>query len=123
MTDYLVFERGEADDGVCHWDALASPAAVHSQGLLAATSHLLQSLHRRFGEPGALDDGHAWDFDLQVHDEQDKERPWSWSGAGGGLHWLAPPGPDTRLTLFLSVCTTADLHPAFDNLLSEPPAP
>lgn len=117
MLDYLVFDRSESADGTGSWDALASPGAAHNQRLLEETSALLKNMHDRYGPPGPLDEGHAWDFDLQLHDEQQHAWPWVWSTRG--LQCLHHPTPGTRLTLALSLCATAQLQPALEPLLTD----
>ncbi len=67
---FLEFDLSEDTDGLCSWDALASPAARHTPVLLAEVRDLLGALHQALGPAGPLADGHRWDLDLQIHDEQ-----------------------------------------------------
>ena len=120
MLDYLVFDRSEGDDGVGSWDALAQPRAAHSTSLMHETSALLQGLQERWGPPGPLDEGHAWDFELQVRDEQDHEWPWTWSAQG--LHWQREPAAQTVLKLALSLCAAEHLQSEVDQMLTGPAA-
>lgn len=63
---FLEFDLSEDSDGWLSASALACPAAAHTPALIAEVQRLLQSLHAELGEPGALDEGHGWDLDLQV---------------------------------------------------------
>ena len=67
---FLDFDLSEDTDGLCSWDALASPAARHTPELLAEVRALLEALHQALGPAGPVADGHRWDLDLQIHDEQ-----------------------------------------------------
>lgn len=69
---FLEFDRCEDSDGLYSWDALASPAAHHNRELLAEVRGLLAHLHSALGPAGPLDEGHAWDMDLQIQDRQDQ---------------------------------------------------
>lgn len=118
MLDYLVFDHSEGEDGTDSWDALAAPRAPHSARLMHETSALLQALLERWGPPGPLDEGHAWDFDLQVHDPQDQPWPWSWSAQG--LQWQRRPQEDCPLRLALSLCAVQSLRLEVERLLTGP---
>ena len=67
---FLEFDLSEDTDGLFSWDALASPAARHTPELLAEVRDLLGALHQALGPAGPVADGHRWDLDLQIHDEQ-----------------------------------------------------
>lgn len=66
---YLEFDLSEDGDGAWSASALACPAAPHTPALLAEVQALLQALHSELGPCGALEDGHAWDLDLQIETE------------------------------------------------------
>ncbi len=95
---FLEWDRLEDSDGLSTWSALASPSAGHSKALLDEVRALLRHLHGQLGAPGPLDEGHAWDMDLQIHDE-----------AGTAWSLEAPPQALPRLTLALSLCGHARL--------------
>ena len=89
---FLEFDLSEDPDGLCTWDGLASPAASHTTAMLAEVQTLLDQLHHRLGPPGPIEDGHAWDMDLQIHDE-----------AGQALSLQATPASSGRITLAFSL--------------------
>ena len=95
---FLEFDLSEDSDGLQTWDALASPAAVHTAALLAEVRALLQHLQQHLGPSGALDDGHGWDMDLQIQD-----------GSGQPVPLEAAPRPGARITLALSLSGTGAL--------------
>jgi len=115
MSELLLFDHSETHEGLCTRDALASPHPAHSARLLQDTAALLHRLQQHLGPPGALEDGHEWDFDLQVHDAQGQAWPWSWSSEG--LCWHQMPKPDTRLRLALSVAAQARCQAELDDCL------
>lgn len=87
---YLEFDLLEDSGGLRSWDALASPLPAHTPALLAEVRALLLELQRQLGPAGALDEGHRWDMDLQIHDE-----------SGTPLTLAPPPTPGQRITLAL----------------------
>jgi hypothetical protein len=89
---FLDFELSEDSHGLLSWDALASPQPRHTQAMLQEVRTLLVLLHQALGPCGPVDEGHRWDMDLQIHNEQ---------GATQGLDDPAP--TDQRLTLTLSL--------------------
>lgn len=95
---FLEFDFCEDSEGLCTWDALASPAASHTPALLAEVHTLLQHLLQQLGPAGPVDDGHAWDMDLHIHDE-----------AGHPMALQAHPPAGARVTLSLSLTGGPDL--------------
>lgn len=89
---FLDFELSEDSDGLLSWDALASPQPRHTHAMLQEVRTLLALLQQALGPCGPVDEGHRWDMDLQIHDEQ---------GATQGLDGLT--AADQRLTLALSL--------------------
>ena len=69
---FLEFDLCEDTGGLYTWDALASPAAQHTRALLAEVQALAAHLTQQLGPPGPVDEGHAWDMDLQIHGAQDQ---------------------------------------------------
>lgn len=92
MLRFLEFDLSEDTGGLRTWDALASPSAAYTTDLLTEAQGLLQHLQQHLGPPGPIDDGHLWDFDMQLHDD-----------AGHACALDALPIPSTRLTLALSL--------------------
>jgi hypothetical protein len=101
---FLDFDQSEDAHGTVGWDALASPAPAHNAAMLTEVARLLDHLHAQHGQPGPLDEGHAWDCDLQVHHEDGDPLDWGWQAQR--VHWLSAPAPHARLTL--SLCLTGD---------------
>ena len=95
---FLEWDRLEDSDGLGTWTALANPSAGHTLALLDEVRNLLAHLQGQLGPAGPLDDGHAWDMDLQIHDE-----------AGTALCLDAPPQALPRVTLALTLCGHARL--------------
>ena len=95
---FLDFDLSEDTDGLRTWDALASPGAAHTGTLLAEVHALTQHLTQQLGTPGPLDEGHVWDMDLQIHDDQ-----------GQPCLVQATPCPEGRITLALSLSGGAEL--------------
>lgn len=62
---YLEFDFSEDEAGNACWDALASVAPLHWDSLLAE-AHSVLAWCAAQGEPGDLDAGFCWDFDLQA---------------------------------------------------------
>lgn len=66
---FLEFDTCEDADGLLSWDAVASPAPRHNLALLSEVRDVLAQLQMALGPAGPLDEGHAWDVDLQIHDD------------------------------------------------------
>ena len=66
MLSYLDFERTEDTDGAVTLDAMASVSPSEMPAVLAEVDVVLGWLQSRFGaRQGPLDEGGAWDADLQ----------------------------------------------------------
>lgn len=63
---FLEFDWSEDTQGLCSWSALASPAPLHTAGLLDEVQALIEDLTRHLGAPGPVDEGHAWDMALDT---------------------------------------------------------
>lgn len=63
---FLEFDWSEDHDGGLSASALASPAPTHNPALIAELRALLHALENALGPPGALDEGHDWDIDMQL---------------------------------------------------------
>ncbi|MDR0259062.1 MAG: hypothetical protein LBI76_04595 [Comamonas sp.] len=103
MLDYLDFDTSDDGEGISSLDAMAYAKAAHWPALAAEVSQLLAWCSDAFGAPGALEEGHAWDLDLQLQND---------AGDALALHWdarqrqlLAPQAarqPAMQLSLTLS---------------------
>lgn len=100
---FLDFDQSEDAHGTVGWDAMASPTPTHNAALLAEVGHLLDRLHTRHDPPGPLDEGHAWDCDLQVQFEDGTPVAWHWHERRVRWPWPEHMPPNTRLTLSLSL--------------------
>jgi hypothetical protein len=110
---FLEFDCSEDAEGVACWDALAQPAARHTQALLHEVEQVLTWAHRWSPrKPGALEDGADWDFDLNLQS----------SMVSIQVHWNAPthtlvlspaPSENDAVTLSLSISCAPAFSAAF----------
>lgn len=64
---YLEFDYSEDDEGTGTWDAMASVTEEHLPALHAEIAQVLGWAHATFpNQNGAIEDGAAWDYDLQA---------------------------------------------------------
>ena len=110
---YLDFDFSEDEAGNACWDALASVAPQHWDALLAETHSVLAWCAAQ-GEPGDLDAGFYWDFDLQAMLEEAHPTTaiaLTWTPAG----WQCPaPLPDVgRRCLSLTISGSGAFASAF----------
>lgn len=74
---YLTVDLSDDTDGVGTIEASASTAPEQGDAVDAEIQQVLGWASRRFpGDHGPLDEGHAWDHDLQITQEQSGERTW-----------------------------------------------
>lgn len=67
---YLGFDLGEAGDGITTLEAMASTAAAQHAAVMAEVQQVLDWAGRHFPHShGPADEGHDWDHDLQVIEE------------------------------------------------------
>lgn len=66
---FLEFDTCEDADGLLSWDAVASPSPRHNLAMLSEVRGVLARLQQALGPAGPLDEGHVWDVDLQIHDD------------------------------------------------------
>ena len=65
--EYLTFAHAEVDDGVATLEAMASTRAAQHAAVMAEVQQVLDWAWRQFPDShGPIDDGMAWDHDLQV---------------------------------------------------------
>lgn len=68
--DYLEFDVGEAGDGLTTLEAMASTTAAQHGAVMVEVHEVLDWAWRQFPHThGPADEGHDWDHDLQVVDE------------------------------------------------------
>lgn len=68
-VQFLEFDLSEDGADGFSASALAFPAARHTPALVAQVQSLLQALQAELGSPGALDEGHRWDLELNIETE------------------------------------------------------
>lgn len=67
---YLNFDLGEAGEGISTLEAMASTPAAQHGAVMAEVQQVLDWAWRRFPHShGPADEGHDWDHDLQVVNE------------------------------------------------------
>lgn len=74
---YLDFDYSEDDEGTGTWDAMASVLSGQLEALLAEVAQVLDWAQHAFaGQQGPIEDGAAWDYDLQgVHEVSTAQHP------------------------------------------------
>lgn len=93
---YMDFEWQDDWSDLRSWNALASPAPHHNAAMLAELQALLTYLEQKLGPSGPMDDGYAWDQDVQLHLD---------NGQSLTLGAVAATAvPSTALTLSLHLC-------------------
>lgn len=69
--EFLTFELAEVDDGVTSLEAMASTQSGQHEAVMAEVRQVLDWAWQRFPDAhGPIDDGMAWDHDLQVTVEE-----------------------------------------------------
>jgi hypothetical protein len=100
---FLEFDCSDDNEGVVCWEALAQPAARHTQDLLTEVAQVLTWTHRFSPRsPGALEDGADWDFDLQIHVDSSPIQV-QWDTSTKTLVLSATPTESEEITLSLSI--------------------
>ena len=101
---YLDFDYSEDDEGTATWDAIASVAAEHAPALQAEIAAILQWAHAEFaGLQGPVEDGGAWDYDLQSEQTGQPLQALRFNVDTRRLAPLPAPAPGQRQTLTLSI--------------------
>jgi len=68
---YLIFDFSDGDDGIASFEAMASTRADEHPVVLAEAQQVLDWAHRHFpNRHGPVEDGHAWDHELLVQQEE-----------------------------------------------------
>jgi hypothetical protein len=86
---YLIFDACDDGEGTGTWEAMASVRAADLPAVWAEAQAVLAVAERRAPGPrGPLDDGGAWDADVQQHTDDDWTTvtltltgPWAWGEA------------------------------------------
>jgi len=111
---YLDFDFSEDEGGNACWDALASVTPQHWAALLTEVDALLTWCAAQ-GEPGDLDAGRCWDFDLQAMTEGASSSTaiaLAWTPAG--LQCAAPLPEAQRRCLSLTISGNPAFASAFE---------
>lgn len=113
MLDYLDFERSDDGEDTTTWDALAHVAAARWPQLSRELLQVLRWAAAQAGAPGPLDDGHAWDYDLQLQDAGGRPLALQFSARDGTLSHASLEHAG-RLQLALSISGSPAFAEAFD---------
>ena len=112
--DYLDFDVSDEADGSCSFDAMASVGPQQLAAVHAEIIDVLDWAHAAFaGQRAPLDDGGAWDFDLQSLQEWSVPETLTYDEASGSLHVHAGAPGAPRHTVSLSIVGSADFCDAF----------
>ena len=83
--EYLVFDYSEGDDDTGLFDAMATVAAGRAAAVQAEIDAVLDWAARFPGPRGPVEEGGAWDADLQVSEAQDTPPRRSFTFSIGGV--------------------------------------
>lgn len=109
---YLDFDESGDELGHGSFDAMAAVAPARVPALQAEIARVLDWAHATFGEPGPLEDGAQWDFELQgVREATTTLQVRYTRGQALALHDGATGEP--RVTLSLTLSGTATFCDAF----------
>ncbi|MGM9482358.1 hypothetical protein ACS5PN_14300 [Roseateles sp. NT4] len=68
---YLIFDFSDGDDGIAALEAMASTREAEHEAVLAEAQQVLDWAHAHFpSRHGPVEDGHAWDHELLVQQEE-----------------------------------------------------
>jgi hypothetical protein len=111
---YLHFDTSEASDGSVCFDAMASVGPGALAALHAELALVLAWAHQAFpGGSGPLDDGHAWDHDLQATQERTRQERLVYEPDSGRFSATLAAGESLRHTVCLSITGTAEFADGF----------
>ncbi len=112
--DYLDFDFSEEADGSGSFDAVASVGPQHLTALHAEIVAVLDWAHAAFaGQRAPLDDGGAWDVDLQSLQEWSLSETLTYDEGRGRLAVCPGTAGAPRHTVSLSIVGMADFCAAF----------
>jgi hypothetical protein len=103
---YLDFDFTEDELGHGSFDAMAAAAPTQVAALQEEIARVLDWAHRGFGEPGPLEEGGEWDFELQGLREVATTLQVRWQ-PGSGLALQPGATGEPRVTLSLTLTGTA----------------
>jgi hypothetical protein len=112
--NYLDFDFSEDAEGIGTFDALAATAPTHQAAVLAEVASVLAWAHHAFeGQRAALDEGGAWDYDLQGWREFSAVDVLDFDERSGELSVQPQAAGAARHTVSLSVTGTPGFCAAF----------
>ena len=85
MLNYLDFETSDDGEGITTFDAMAYASAERWPALQAEVEQVLVWCTQEFGAPGPLDNGKAWDVDLQLQSDAGHALAVRWDAKAGQL--------------------------------------
>lgn len=117
---YLDFDTSDDGHGGASFDAMAAVPASRWPALLAETSALLAWAHGLFGEPGALEDGAAWDFALHGVQESSTSLELSFDAGRAAIEVeTGAAATEARMTLSLTLSCSETVADAVREALEE----
>ncbi len=111
---YLQFDHSDATDDIGSFDTMASASPAALPALHAELAQVLGWAHRRFPHGrGPLDEGYAWDYDLQATQELTRRVQLTFDALTGGFESTPSDSASLRHTVSLSISGTAAFCAAF----------